>query len=302
MSARRSQSEILPIRGFLVHLTHYDPRWNARKARERPFDPEVAAEVVEAMAESGMNLLVIDIADAVKYRGYPELQRRYTVPMQRLRDLTKRAASAGLEVVPKLNFSQSHWHGHNDWFRPHHELFDNEEYWRRAFEVIDQVTHVTRPRRFFHIGMDEDHDRSYTLYAEAIQRLRDGLHERNLRAVMWNDSACMWPQAYIHLEKALFAEKRIARDIVQLVWDYRGTEPKIFRRLKRRGFELWGAPGSKPENAARCRDALLRIGGVGAIITQWVPLRPGQRKALLRTVRSCGAVLSAPAGTKPDEA
>jgi hypothetical protein len=37
MSARQR----LAVRGYLLHLTHYDPVWYARKSREQPFDLEV---------------------------------------------------------------------------------------------------------------------------------------------------------------------------------------------------------------------------------------------------------------------
>lgn len=292
MKATEESHDALPVRGFLLHLTHYDPRWNANKPDEEAFDAQLAMAVIDEMAVHAMNTLVVDVADAVRYESHPELARPYTVPMQQLRDLADAARQREMDVVPKLNFSQTHWHGHNDWFRPHHHLFDNEEYWRRAFQIMHELIEATRPSRFFHIGMDEDHDRSYTQYVEAIKTLRDGLAQRDLRAVMWNDSSCMAPQSHIHVEKALFAEERIPKDVVQLVWDYRRVEPDILRRVKGRGFELWGAPGSSEQNVKAFRDALLQIGGTGLIITTWTATRPRNRDRLLEAVRTAGDVLN----------
>ncbi|MFO7918977.1 MAG: hypothetical protein R6V13_12965, partial [Anaerolineae bacterium] len=134
-----SERNPLPVRGFLMHITHYDPSWYAEKDAETPFDPALGLDVIKAMAKVDLNLLVIDCADGVAYASHPELRRGYTVPLSTLADLAEAARERDIEVVPKLNFSQSHYHHHNDWFRPYHELFDNEEYWQRAFQLIDEL-------------------------------------------------------------------------------------------------------------------------------------------------------------------
>lgn len=294
--------QLLGVRGFLLHLTHYDPVWCRKKAREKPFDLGLAMEIVDAMAEANMNLLIIDIADAVKYKCYPKLAKHYTQPMSTLKRLVRHAEKAGMEVVPKLNFSRSHFCQHNHWFGRMLWGFDTDIYFENAFRLIDELIDVTRPRRFFHIGMDEDHDRSYTQYVAAIQRLHDGLTTRGLRTIIWNDSSCLWEGSHIHIEKALLAETRIPKDIVHMLWDYQRVDPRILRRIRRRGFELWGAPGSNPDRVAAFRDALHRTSGTGAIITKWIPCRPGNRKTLLKTVHDCGRVLAASEGTIADSA
>ncbi|HUT25551.1 MAG TPA: hypothetical protein VM492_14490, partial [Sumerlaeia bacterium] len=103
-----ANKEEIAVRGFLIHITHYDPRWVERKPREKPFDLDIGLEVVDAMAEVGMNLLAIDCADGVRYKSHPELTRHYSVPMGHLKKLVARARKHGIEVAPKLNFSHSH--------------------------------------------------------------------------------------------------------------------------------------------------------------------------------------------------
>lgn len=278
----------LPIRGFQVHITHYDPVWYGKKARERPFDLAVACEIVDAMAEADMNLLVVDAADGVRYKSHPELERHYSVPMSHLRRLVQRARKRGIEIVPKLNFAQSGRQHHNEWFRPHNRLFDSEEYWRLAFELVDELIGVCQPERFFHVGMDEDHDRSHRQFAEAICTLAAGLKERGLRAVMWKDSPVIGGGWECHGEKSRAAEKTTPRDVVQVPWGYREASPAVVRHLGRRGFEVWGATGGKPELVREWRDAVLRYGGTGILLTAWRPCRPGNRKAMLDQIRTCG--------------
>jgi len=208
--------------------------------------------------------------------------------------LADRAEERRIEIVPKLNFAQSALHRHNHWFRPHNDLFDSEEYWRLAFEIIDELIAVARPKRFFHIGMDEDHHRSYPQYVRAIQTLHDGLAERSLRPIIWNDSACMWPQAEIHREKSEAAEKAVSCDVVQVLWDYRTTRREILERLLGRGFTVWGAPGRKPDLMKEARDILVECGADGVLFTRWKPWDAASRQDILDWIQSVGAVLHEP--------
>ncbi|HHN46115.1 MAG TPA: hypothetical protein ENN09_01620 [Planctomycetes bacterium] len=283
----------LPIRGYLLHVTHYDPVWVANKDKEEPFDLEVGIQVIDAAADAGLNLLLIDPKDAVRYKGHPELARPYSQGMEILKTLTERAAKHGMETAVKLNFSQSALHQHNHWFRPHNQLFDSPEYWQYAFDVMDELIDAVKPPRFFHVGMDEDHDRSYGQYVEAVKTLHIGLLQRNLRTLIWNDSACRWPQAAIHRDKSLAAEREVPKDVIHVLWDYGGWEPAALPRIRAQGFDVWGAPGSKPDLVAQMRDALLEIGGQGILLTHWIQCIPARRDELLERIRTCGPVCNA---------
>lgn len=286
-------AKMLPIRGFLIHITHYDPVWYKRKARERPFDLKVAQEVVDAMSEVDMNVLVIDIEDGVQYKSHPELRRHYSVPMLQLKRLVQRTRERGIEPVPKLNFSQSATQYHDAWLRPHNRRFDSEQYWKVAFELIDEVIGVCAPERFFHIGMDEDMDRSHRQYADAVRILAEGLQARGLRAVMWKDIPIICPGIWeAPGEKSRAAEKTTPKSVVQVPWGYREANPELVRHLRRKGFEVWGATGGNPELVCQWRDAVLRHNGTGILLTCWRPCRAGNRKTVLNLIRTCGPLCS----------
>ena len=278
----------LPVRGYLLHITHYDPAWCKTKQTEKPFELAVGLDVIDAMAQAGLNLLLLDCKDGVKYASHPELARPYTQTMDVVRELCSRAAAHGIEVSLKLNFSQSALHQHNHWFRPHNALFDRPEYWQKAWEVIDELLSVAKPPRFFHIGMDEDHWRSYTQYAQAIDTLHRGLAQRGLRTLIWNDSACAWPEAEIHREKSLYAEERILRDVIQVLWCYWDLDITHLQRLRARGFDVWGAPGTDPNQVVVMRDALRKYGGSGILLTRWMPCITENRASLLDHIRAVG--------------
>lgn len=275
----------------MLHLTHYDPAWYRRKSQENPIDLGLALEIIDSIARAGFNLLIIDCADAVRYGSHPELRRRYSVSQAHLKKLVMRAKANGIEAVPKLNFSRSEYHKHNFWFRPYNKLFDSQQYWQIAFELIDELIRICQPKHFFHVGMDEDRDRGSSQYIKAILRLRHGLKQRGLRTLIWNDSSHKG-FALTHARKSIAAEKRIPKDIVQIIWDYHRVPFRHIRRLINQGFEVWGAPGWDSQHAYNWKQAILRCGGTGLVMTRWIPCCRRNRAELLRLIGTAGPVYS----------
>lgn len=292
MAKKKAQ---LKIKGYMVHITHYDPVWYANKKKEKPFAYDVACDIIDALANEGFNTLMIDIADGVKYKSHPELRRHYTAPMKTLRDVARRAHSKGMDVIPKLNFSRGEINTHNHWMRAPgeawYEKFEDKAYWKMAFELIDEVIAACKPEKFFHIGMDEDHDRSYTQYSDAIKTLRKGLKERGLRTVIWNDSAINYASGFIYVEKSMHAENHVPKDVVQVLWNYSRVPAEPAKRIAEKGFELWGSPTAQDvEIAAGFRDAVLDAGGKGLMMTRWIPCIKENRKELLEAIHRMGPV------------
>jgi hypothetical protein len=283
---------ILPIRGFLLHITHYDPVWCAAKASEIPFDLSLSLDIIDRMASVGLDLVVIDCGDGLIYQSHPELTRHYSQRMDVLQQLVHRANHRGIEVVPLLNFAQSGVFQNNHWFHPHHKLFDNEKYWQFAFEIIDELREIIQPCRFFHIGMDEDHWRSHRQYIQAIEALHSGLAKRNLRTIIWNASALRKAEFEVFKEKSLIAEEAISSDIIQIVFDYVDVQPEIFHRLRNKGFSIWGAPGDNPSQVEEMRDVLLKCDGQGILLTRWIPCIEQNRDDLLNYIGRVGLLCS----------
>jgi len=289
-------SKALAVRGMLIHVSHYDPSWVRKKDREGPFDPDVAVEAVGAMAEVGMNTLIIDCADGVKYKSHRELKRHYSVPMRQLKKVADAAHKLGIDVVPKLNFSKSHRNHHDEWLGPHcpeHGWPKYEQYYDVAEDLMAELVAACRPKRFFHIGMDEDHTRSLVQFVDAIKKLRRRVKKFGLRAVIWSDSTHndRASIAQAHAEKCIAAETLIPKDIVQMPWQYGRCTPSVVKRLVERGFEVWAAPGSDVENTRRWRRAVLRYGGSGIVLTMWKKCDRANRDRLLEIIRTAGAVL-----------
>lgn len=254
------------------------------KSREKPFDLDVGLAIVERMAESEMNTLVIDCSDGVKYACHPELARPYSISGDKLKRLCLEAGNRGINVVPKLNFSQGS-ELHNRWFRPYEELYDNDKFWQIAFEIIDELINVCSPVKCFHIGMDEDNRRSHRQYVEAICRLHDGLKKRKLRTMIWNDSALAGGWAETFAEKCMAAEKSIPKDIIQVLWCYWQVIPGHVQRLVRQGFEVWVAPGNDQERIEQWKKVVCKHGAKGMLTTTWIPCQRQNRQKLLNVIR-----------------
>lgn len=284
----------LDVRGLLMHISHYDPSWIPVKEQEKPFDLETGLEIVSAMAKAGMNLLVVDCADGVEYKTHPELKRRYTVPMSHLETLAKAAHDTGIDVVPKLNFSKSGRNQHDMWLKPHWDwrswLKNMDDYYAVAEDAIGELVLACQPRRFFHIGMDEDHYRSVPQYVDAVMTLRRMIKKHGLRTVIWNDS-CHDKKTSIaqaHAEKCRAAEKLLPKDIVEVLWDYEKAHAPAVKRIVAQGFEVWGAPGRTLDQVKKWRSAVKSNGGKGLLMTHWRKCDKTHRKELVDLVTTLG--------------
>jgi len=283
-------------RGYLMHVSHYDPSWCMRKPldSETPFDSAIGCEVVAAMAEAGMNLLVLDVSDGARYKSHPEMARHYTVPMKAVKSVCDAAHKAGIDVVPKLNFSKSIRNQHDYWLLPHtypyHCTGGMEDYYRVAKDTIAELVAVCRPERFFHIGMDEDHCRSVPQYVDTIMKLRAMVKQHKLRTIIWNDSCHddIKSSAHVHACKSMAAEKLLPKDIIHVLWDYRNAHANAARRLTAEKFEFWAAPGRTVELVQKWKQAVLQAGGTGLLLTNWMKCAKENQAAILNLIRELG--------------
>ncbi|MCK4374266.1 MAG: hypothetical protein KAX19_03020, partial [Candidatus Brocadiae bacterium] len=233
--------------------------------------------------------------DGVAYGTAPELERHYSVPMSVLQQLVACAREAGLAVVPKLNFSKSKEpsHDHNYWFRPYNELPDDDAYWTKAFQLIDEIIEGVKPGRHFFVGMDEDFLRTPAEYASAVTALHGGLSTRGLRTVMWNDTPHLSAGMFGCVEKALAAEDEAPGDIVHVVWDYTPLKARTAQRvqdMRSKGLEVWIAPGRRPDDVERWKQLALQTGCTGLVMTMWGPVTERNRRMFLDAIEQIGPI------------
>jgi len=286
------------VRAHLMHLTHYDPLWRQRRWCAKAFDMDVARRVITELAKLRYNCVVIDVGDAVRYRSCPKVARAWSAPMRRYAEIVKLARSLGMDVIPKLNFAKSgpgRWRSnhHNGWFRPYDRLRDDEEYFGRAFGLIDELIAVDKPT-YFHIGMDEDFERTLEEYVRCTKILRKGLKARGIAAMRWVDLEKRWQprRDQIKHEKAI---ELLPKDIVNVVWGYLEREPfQWVGRLRKKGYKVMGGSGGNgAEGIERERLVAVRAltrevvehRAMGMLSTAWLPLRGHWEKTILEIAR-----------------
>src|SRR5690242_5676741 len=95
-----------------------EKRWVLNLRRARPdlrFKDSVWIELLERMVAAGMNMVVLDLGDGIRYESHPEIAVRGAWTPSRLRREVGRMRRMGLEPIPKLNFSA----GHDAWLGPY---------------------------------------------------------------------------------------------------------------------------------------------------------------------------------------
>jgi hypothetical protein len=192
-----------PFRGFRPDLRLSEPLWN---------------DAVQAMSKQGMNMVIIDLGDAVKYESYPEIAVHGAWSVSRLRNELDKLRKLGLEPIPKLNFSAAH----DTWLKNYSRMLSTEEYYSVCRDLIQEVSSLFGRPRFFHLGMDEETAENQSHYDYVVVRQNDlwwgdfyfliGEVEKNgSRPWIWSDY--MW-----HHPELFF--KRMPKSVIQSNWYY----------------------------------------------------------------------------------
>ena len=149
------------IWGNLLHLSRnfwsdraggfgYDESVTAKPLLE--FDIDVWNELTQRMSDAGMNMIVIDLGDGVKYDTHPEIALGNAWSKDKLKEELVRLRKLGLEPIPKLNFSATH----DVWMGPYSRCVSSGIYYKVCANLIAEVIELFEKPRFFHLGMDEE--------------------------------------------------------------------------------------------------------------------------------------------------
>lgn len=193
-----------PFRGFRPDLELSEPLWK---------------DAIEKMANEGINMVVIDLGDAVKYESYPEIAVNNAWTTTRLKEELKKIKSLGMEPIPKLNFSA----GHDTWMGKYSRMVSTEEYYRFCSTIIKEVCDLFDNPRLFHLGMDEE-GFSHQRYQRHITIRKNHIWWGDfyflIGEVMKNNSrAWIWPDYMLWNEPEQFF-KNMPKYVIQSNWYY----------------------------------------------------------------------------------
>ena len=149
-----------PIWANLLHLSYnmwmdWAPPGDKPDTCYQPFlrfDRKLWDDLTARMHTAGMNMVVIDLGDGVKYRSHPEIAVQNAWTTDELRRELTRLRKLGLEPIPKMNFSTTH----DAWLGKYHRMVSTDIYYRVCADLIAEVIDLFDRPRFFHLGMDEE--------------------------------------------------------------------------------------------------------------------------------------------------
>jgi hypothetical protein len=316
----------------LIHLSYnmWCDRALATEGDEQPhivwdprlrFDDGLWSELVVAMVEAGINMVVLDLGDGVRYRSRPEIAVEGAWRPERLRRELRRLRQVGIEPIPKLNFSTAH----DAWLGPYARMVSTPAYYEVCGDLIREVCALFDGPRFFHLGMDEetaDHQRDYALammrqhelWWHDLAFLVGEVERTKSRAWVWSD--------YVWARPAEFYA-RMPRTVVQSNWYYEPdfAERKVadapeayeYRRaflayddMDAAGFEQvpTGSNWSHPDNfgalAAYCREHIAPERLLGFLQTPWKPTLPECRAHHLAAIEQVARARADWPAAQPD--
>jgi len=177
-------------------------------------------DALEKMVDSGLNMVVIDLGDAVKYESHPEIAVNNAWSTKRLRDEIAKIRKMGLEPIPKLNFSTCH----DSWLGVYDRMVSTEKYYDVCRDLIAEVIELFDRPRLFHLGMDEENEavqkgydliviRQNQLYWGDLYFLIGEVSKGGARPWVWQD--------YVRYHSEEFA-KMMPKSVLQSSW-YNGN-------------------------------------------------------------------------------
>ena len=210
------------------------------------FDENAWRKVTAHMAEKGMNMVVIDIGEALQLKSHPELAVKGSWEIDRFRKELARLRGIGLEPIPKLNFSTCH----DTWLKIYHRMVSTPTYYNVCSDVIREVWEIFDKPRLFHLGYDEETSANQGYYAMSIVRhgelwwhdflyLSGVVEKLGCRPWIWSDYCWKHPDEFV---------KRMPKSVLQSNWyygtafleekdDHQKTRASAYALLEKAGFD-----------------------------------------------------------------
>lgn len=246
------------------------------------FDDSLWRDITDRMVKAGMNMVVIDIGDAIEYKSHPEISVKQAWSASRLGEELTRLRSMGLEPIPKLNFSA----GHDQWLHDYSRMVSTPVYYKVCADLIAEVAELFGKPRFFHLGYDEETAGNQKAYAISIVRQHElwwhdfhfftsTVEAQGCRPWIWSDYAWGHPDEFY---------ENMPTTVLQSNWYYglefdKTDKPavKTFLDLEKSGYDQipTGSNWSTPENFGKlvtwCRKEIPAPHLKGFLQTPWYP-------------------------------
>ncbi|MBQ9784485.1 MAG: hypothetical protein IJW29_03190 [Clostridia bacterium] len=186
--------------------------------KEKPaVDRVLLYEIIDEVSKMGIDLVVLDVLDALQYDSHPEVSLKEAFTHDEMRALLDYMRERGIEPVPKLNFSSCH----DTWLKEYAWMKGTAKYYEVVKDLIDETCEVFGHPSLFHLGMDEEdmpsHKKGMTiircddLWIHDLYFYMDCVEKNGARPWIWGD--------YYWGHSDTFA-KKIPRECLISNWGY----------------------------------------------------------------------------------
>lgn len=258
-------------------------------------------DAIAKMAKVGMNMVVLDLGDAIRYDSHPEIAVRNAWTPERLREELDKIRKLGLEPIPLLNFST----GHDAWLGKYARMVSTESYYTVCKDLIQEVIDIFNVPRFFHLGMDEETAQNQLSvgFEHIIVRQKElwwGDFYTLIGEVLKNGSRpWVWSDYYWHNPE--FFLKYMPKSVIQSNWYYderfeeKIKEVKTYLDIERYGYDQIPT-GSYHDNNAKsilgtvqfCEKKIEDSRLLGFLQTFWKPITEEYRERILKGIELTG--------------
>ena len=160
-------------------------------------------EIIDEIAKMGIDLVVVDVLDAMQYDSHPEISLQNAFTHEEIRKLLSYMRERGIEPIPKLNFAAAH----DTWLKEYSWMKGTAKYYEVVKDLIDEVCCVFDHPSLFHFGMDEEdlptHKKGMTiircndLWFHDLYFYMNCAEKNGARAWIWGDYYWAHPDEFI---------------------------------------------------------------------------------------------------------
>ncbi len=282
-------------------LLHISMNMWKEKKPVLPLDESLWNDILEKMAEVGMNMVVMDLGDAIVYQSHPEIAVRNAWSTERLYKELEKIRAMGLEPIPKLNFSTCH----DAWLGKYSRMISTAEYYDVCRELIAEVMDIYGKPRLFHLGMDEENARNQREHEQMVvrqQKLYWGDIYFLIGEVMKNGARPWVWQDYVRHKPEIFA-RMMPKSVLQSNWYNRldfnpdtNLEVKGYQTLESLGYDQ--VPGGSnfydgteeniKKNVEFCAENIASERLLGFIQSPWISTEEKNREKLIKGIELAG--------------
>lgn len=175
-------------------------------------------DTLQLMKTRGLNMVVIDVGDAIQFESHPELAINGAWSKEKLRKELAYIRSLGIEPIPKLNFSA----GHDAWLKEYSHMLSTPRYYEVCRHIIQETIDLFDNPRFFHLGYDEENYQDQITYDYIAIRQNDiwwkdfhffvdTVEKFGSQAWIWSDFFWRHPDQFL---------KKMPKSVIQSNWYY----------------------------------------------------------------------------------